>query len=59
MAFNLGVPGLLKFKNTLRAVREGRFEDAAKGMLASKWARQVKGRAVRLAQVMKTGNANS
>jgi lysozyme len=59
MAFNLGVPGLLKFKNTLRAVREGRFEDAAKGMLASKWARQVKGRAVRLAEAMKTGNANS
>ena len=55
MAFNLGIDGLLGFKNTLAAVQDGRYDDAANGMLASKWARQVKGRAVRLAQEMRTG----
>lgn len=55
MAFNLGIAGLLGFKNTLAAVKEGRWEDAARGMLASKWASQVGGRAVRLADMMRTG----
>lgn len=55
MAFNLGINGLLGFKNTLRAVEEKRWDDAAEGMLASKWAGQVKGRAVRLAAMMRSG----
>lgn len=55
MAFNLGIVGLLGFTNTLRAVQERRWADAARGMLASKWARQVKGRAVELAAMMETG----
>lgn len=55
MAFNLGVPGLLGFRNTLQAVREGRWDDAASGMLASKWAGQVGRRAARLAGMMRTG----
>lgn len=63
LAFNLGVgdaakgTGLLGFKNTLEAVRTGRYNQASAGMLASKWAKQVKGRAVRLAQEMLTGRA--
>ena len=57
MAFNLGIDGLLGFKNTLKAVQDGRYDDAANGMLASLWAKQVKGRAVRLAQEMRTGRA--
>jgi lysozyme len=55
MAFNLGVGGLMSFKNTLNFVVEGDFEAAARGMLASKWAGQVKGRATELAEQMKTG----
>ena len=55
MCFNLGIRGLLGFKNTLAAVREGRFEDAARGMLASKWAKQVGARATRLAELMRAG----
>lgn len=61
MAFNLGIgsaatgKGLLGFKNTLAYVQAGQFDKAADGMLASKWARQVKGRAVRLAKEMRTG----
>ena len=55
MAFNMGVDGLLKFKNTLRAVREMRWKDARDGMLASKWAGQVGRRASELAAQMLTG----
>jgi lysozyme len=55
MAFNMGVQGLLQFTNTLTAVREGRYEDAASGMLASLWAKQVGPRAIRLADMMRQG----
>jgi len=55
MAYNLGVPGLLKFKNTLADVQAGRYKDASLKMMASLWARQVGRRAERLANMMKTG----
>lgn len=55
MAFNMGFNGLLGFVNTLLAVEEERYDDAAKGMLASKWAKQVGNRAVELAEQMRTG----
>lgn len=55
MAYNLGVQRLLGFKNTLEYVRTGQYDKASSGMLASKWAKQVGQRAVRLALQMKTG----
>ena len=55
MAFNMGTIGLMTFSNTLRAVRDGRYGDAADGMLASLWAKQVGPRALRLAQMMRDG----
>ena len=55
MAFNLGVSGLLTFKNTLRLISFSRYEEAAEEMLNSKWARQVGYRAEELAEQMRTG----
>jgi lysozyme len=55
MLFNLGLPKLLKFKNTLAAIRQGDYERAARAMLNSKWARQVKSRAKQLSEMMRTG----
>ncbi len=55
MLFNLGLAKLSGFVHTLAAMREGRYADAAEGMLASKWARQVGKRAERLAREMATG----
>jgi lysozyme len=55
MAFNLGHYKLAQFKNTLRAVHEGRYGDAADGMMDSLWARQVGARARRLADQMRNG----
>jgi len=60
MAFNLGVNGLLNFRNTLAmlnaAIRgNGNYDRVADGMLASRWARQVGRRADELARQMRTG----
>jgi lysozyme len=54
MAFNMGVAGLLKFKQMLAAVEAGHWGIAAKEMLDSNWAHQVPKRAVRLASQIKT-----
>lgn len=55
MAFNLGVAGLLGFKNTLSLIQGGKYDDAAKAMLESKWSHQVGKRADRLAEQIRTG----
>jgi lysozyme len=55
MAFNLGRTRLAGFANTMQAIRDGRWGDAADGMLASKWAQQVGARAARLAKAMREG----
>jgi lysozyme len=55
MRFNLGMDGLLGFRNTLKAMEEGRYDDAAEGMMNSKWAGQVGDRAKRLAGIMRKG----
>lgn len=55
MAFQLGVAGLLAFKNTLAAVERGDYAAAAAGMLDSKWAQQTFNRAKRLADQMASG----
>lgn len=55
MVYNMGLPTVRKFVNTLAAVAEGRYDDAANGMRASRWATQVGKRARRLAMQMETG----
>ena len=55
LAYNLGYERLSKFVNTLKAVNEGRWEDAAVGLENSLWFKQVKNRARRLVELMRTG----
>ena len=55
MAFNMGVPRLCKFKKMWNAVHEKQFDIAAKEMLDSRWATQVKSRSVKLANAMHNG----
>lgn len=60
MAFNMGVDGLLRFKNTLAMLRaaiegHGSYGRVADGMLNSLWAKQVGRRADELARQMRTG----
>tara|TARA_Y100001970_G_scaffold256633_1_gene334546 strand:- start:1832 stop:2260 length:429 start_codon:yes stop_codon:yes gene_type:complete len=56
MGFNLGIYGLLKFKNTLEALKNKRWVEASDEMMDSKWASQVGRRAEMLSQIMLTGN---
>lgn len=55
MAFNMGVRGLLLFKQTLAAMQSGDYSHAADQMLNSTWATQVGLRASRLSKMMREG----
>lgn len=55
MCFNMGITKLMTFKKMLRALDGADYAAAAKEMLDSKWAKQVKGRAAYLAGVMASG----
>lgn len=55
MAFQMGTEGLLKFQQTLAAIRDERYAHAANLMLQSLWAKQTPARARRMARQMETG----
>lgn len=55
MAFQMGMGGLLGFRNTLAMVQRGDYASAARGMLNSKWATQTPKRAHRMSEQMRTG----
>ena len=55
MAFNLGLGGFAKFRNTISYISDGNFKQAAAHMLQSRWAKQVGYRADELAREMETG----
>lgn len=61
MGFQLGIVGLLKFKKMLHHIEAGRqgglekFENAAKELLDSKYAKQTPNRANRNAEILRTG----
>lgn len=55
MGWGGGVRGLSTFRNTLSALQRRDFSRAAAGLLASRYAVQVKGRAMRLAQQLASG----
>jgi lysozyme len=54
MAFQLGVEGLMGFRNTLFMMREGRFVEAARSARASRWAQQTPKRAARVTRQIET-----
>lgn len=56
MAFQMGLDGLLGFKNTLAMIKAGDYEGGGKGMLNSLWAKQTPARAKRMSEQMITGD---
>lgn len=52
MAFNLGLDGLLRFRNTLKFVKEKNYKQAARNMKLSLWYSQVGNRAEELTNRM-------
>ncbi|MFN3858095.1 MAG: glycoside hydrolase family protein [Caulobacter sp.] len=57
MTFNMGSGWLDSWPNTVKMIRAGDYAGAASAMLTSTWAKQVKSRATRLAEMMRTGKA--
>lgn len=55
MAYQMGVEGVMGFKNMLALVAQGRWTEAAQHMRASLWHKQTPNRAERLAIQMETG----
>jgi lysozyme len=55
MSFQLGVAGLLSFKNTLAYIKTGDYKQAALNMSMSKWHAQTPERCERLMKQMITG----
>lgn len=55
MSYQLGITGLLKFKNMIKAINIGDFDLAALEALDSRWATQTPGRAMRHAKVLASG----
>ena len=55
MLFNLGPSRFRGFANTIKDIAAGDYVSASRRLLQSLWARQVGARAVRLAQMMRTG----
>ena len=55
MCFQLGINGLLKFKNSLELIKNGDWDKAADSLKLSLWAKQVPTRCILNANIIKTG----
>lgn len=55
LTFNLGLHGLLGFHRTLTYAEDGLWTRCSTELLLSRWAIQVKGRSVELAQLLREG----
>lgn len=55
MCFQLGINGLLKFKNTLGFIKSGEWQEAHDALLQSKLAEQTPARAKRVAEMILKG----
>lgn len=53
MGYQLGINGLLSFKNTLKLIQDSRYREAADNMLLSKWAKQTPNRVKLLASIVR------
>jgi lysozyme len=52
LCYNLGIYGLKDFKAALKSMEAGRYREAARQFMASKWARQVGHRARRITHII-------
>jgi len=59
MVFNMGLGRFMGFRKTIDFIERGLYEKASVEMMDSKWAKQVGPRAVRLSEIMKTGEIDA
>lgn len=56
LCFNLGINGLLGFKNTLAHYKAHEWDSVVSGLQSSKWYKQVGVRGVKLCKIISTGH---
>ena len=56
MCFQMGLSGLLRFKNTLKLLEQKRYEEAADEALNSTWAKQTPERAKRVTDLFRNAD---
>ncbi len=54
MAYQMGVSGMLGFKNTLKLIENREYLKASNNMLKSRWAKQTPNRAKKLSDILKS-----
>lgn len=59
MSFQMGVGGVAKFTNTLKAMKNEDWQAAYNGLRNSLWASQTPGRSSRVSKIVLTGNLES
>lgn len=55
LCFNMGIASLSLFKTTLGLIRDGQYVESSKQLMNSLYARQVGHRAVRIAEMLRSG----
>ena len=55
MAYQLGINGMLAFTSMINSLRAERYHEAAEHLLDSRYARQTPNRAMRNAEILRTG----
>ena len=55
MAYQMGVTGLLKFKNMIQALNDRDYDRASREMIDSRWAKQTPKRAIELMKKLRKG----
>ena len=58
MVYQMGYAGVSKFKNTLRLIKERRYEEAADEALRSAWAKQTPSRAREVADMIRSAGGD-
>lgn len=58
LGFNMGVDGLMQFKNTLKLIDDGKYVEAGNNLLKSKYAQQVPNRAKRVSNMIKNAKGD-
>lgn len=55
MCYQIGLSGMMKFKNMIEAIEQNRYKNAVAEMLDSRWARQTNARAKRHSEQFSAG----
>jgi lysozyme len=55
MVYQMGIAGVMKFKNSLRLIEQGKYGQAGVALMLSRWARQTPNRAARISKMISNG----